>query len=185
MSGAVAASATPLAEWWRWLRRRDFWIPVADTFAVLTAASLPWSTTLVGIFALLWLGSAALVVDYPVYFRSLGQPACVLPLAVFALATFGTLWSDAPWAERLHSVAPYAKFLLLPGLFHYFERSSRGIWVLVAFLFSSTLMMVMSWITAFEPAFTLKPVADHVCGVFAKNYIEQGQELSLSAVALA
>jgi O-antigen ligase len=184
MSAGVAATpASSLAEWWRWLRHPAFWMPVADAFAVLTALSLPWSTSLVSIFALLWLGSSALVVDYPVWFRSLKQPACALPLAVFALAALGTLWSDAPWPTRLHSVAPYAKFLLLPGLFHYFERSSRGMWVFVAFLVSSTLLMVTSWITAFEPSFTLKPI--QVCGVFVKNYIDQGQEFSLCAVAVA
>jgi O-antigen ligase len=181
-TGVAATPASPLAQWWRWVRHPGFWMPVADTFAVLTALSLPWSTSLVSIFALCWLGSSALVVDYPVWFRSLKQPACALPLAIFGLAALGTLWSGAPWADRLHSVAPYAKFLLLPGLFHYFERSSRGMWIFVAFLISSTLLMVTSWITAFEPSFTLKPV--RVCGVFVKNYIEQGQELSLCAVAL-
>jgi hypothetical protein len=73
---AAAASASPLTESWRWLRRPALWMTIADTSAVLTALSLLWSTSLVGIFALLWLGSAALVVHYPVYFRSLKQPIC-------------------------------------------------------------------------------------------------------------
>ena len=38
MSGGVAAVPdTPLPE-----RLRAFWMPMADTFAVLTALSLPW-----------------------------------------------------------------------------------------------------------------------------------------------
>jgi len=41
MSGGVAAApASPLSAWWRWLRHPAFWMPVADTFAVLTALSL-------------------------------------------------------------------------------------------------------------------------------------------------
>jgi O-antigen ligase len=184
-ASAAAVPASALAQWWRWFRNPAFWLAVADGFAVLTALALPWSTTLVSVFALLWLGSSALIVDYPAYFRSLKQPICALPLTLFGLAVLGTLWSDAPWAVRLHSVAPYAKFLLLPGLLHHFERSSRGTWVFVAFLGSCVLMMVMSWITAFDPAFTLKSAGERVCGVIVKNYIDQGQEFSLCVVALA
>ncbi len=40
---AVSASASPLSEWWRWSRLPAFWMRVADTCAVLTALSLPWS----------------------------------------------------------------------------------------------------------------------------------------------
>jgi len=183
--GAAVAPTWGLAEWWRWVRHPAFWMPVADAFAVLTAASLPWSTSLVGIFALCWLGAAALIVDYPVWFRSLKQPICALPLALFALAAIGMLWSEASWAARLNSLGQYAKLLFLPGLFHYFARSSRGMWVFAAFLVSSTLMMVVSTITAFEPAFTLKPVNERMCGVFVSNSINQGQEFALCAVALA
>ena len=77
--GVVAAPSSLLPEWWRRLRNPAFWMPVADAFAVLTALSLPWSTSLVGIFSACWLGSAALIVDVPAYFRSLKQPACALP----------------------------------------------------------------------------------------------------------
>jgi O-antigen ligase len=57
MNGSVApAMASPLAEWWRWLRNPAFWMAAADVFAVLTALVLPWSTTLVSVFALLWPG---------------------------------------------------------------------------------------------------------------------------------
>jgi len=185
MNGSVApAMASPLAEWWRWLRNPAFWMTAADTFAVITALVLPWSTTLVSVFALIWLGSAALIVDYPAWFRSLKQPICALPLALFGLAVLGTLWSGAPWVDRLHSVGPYAKFLLLPGLFQHFARSSRGMWVFVAFLVSNVLMMGVSWIAGIEPTFTLKSPDDLPCGVFVKNWIDQGQEFSLCAVVL-
>jgi len=185
MSGSVAAApASPLADWWRWLRRPAFWMPAADTFAVLTAASLPWSTSLVGIFTACWLGAAALTIDYPVYLRSLKRPAFALPLALFALALVGTLWSEASWNARLYAVGPAIKLLFVPALFHYFERSSRGMWVFVAFLVSSTLLMAVSWLVMFEPGLSLQKVNPQR-GIFVKNYIDQGQEFALCAVALA
>jgi O-antigen ligase len=187
MSGGVAAtrSAVQASQLWRRMRNPAIWMPAADMFAVLTAASLPWSTSLAGGFALMWLGSAALIADYPAYLRSLKQPICALPLALFALAAVGMVWSEASWAARLHALAPYAKFLLLPGLFQHFQRSPRGMAVFAAFLVSSTLMMALSCITAFEPGFTLKPLDERMCGVFVKNSIDQGQEFSLCAVVLA
>lgn len=185
MSGEMVAPSSSLSDWWRWLRNPVFWLPVADVFAALTAAALPWSTSLVSIFILLWLGAAALIVDYPAWYRSLKQPICALPLALFGLAAVGMLWSDASWDARLHSLGPYAKYLVLPGLFQHFARSSRGKWVFVAFVASCALMMVMSGITAFVPTFTLKPIDERMCGIFARNSIDQGVEFTFCAVALA
>lgn len=186
MSGeAAAAPASSLPEWWRWVRNPAFWMPVADAFAILTAAALPWSTSVTSISILLWLGASALIVDYPAWARSLKQPICALPLALFALAAAGMLWSDAPWDARLHALGPYAKFLLLPGLFQHFGRSSRGKWVFVAFVASCTLMMIMSFITAFVPDFTLKAADERMCGIFARNSIDQGVEFTFCALALA
>jgi O-antigen ligase len=175
----AAVPDTPLPE-----RLRAFWMPMADTFAVLTALSLPWSTSLVGIFSACWFGSAALTLDYPTYFRSLKQPICALPLALFALAAVGVLWSDASWGTRLYALGPAIKLLFLPVLFHHFERSSRGMWVFVAFLVSCTLLMVVSWVVMFEPSLALKQDVPER-GIFVKNHIAQGQEFALCAVALA
>jgi len=158
---------------------------IADVFAVLTAAALPWSTSLVVIFGLCWLGAAALTIDYGVYFRSLKQPIFLFPFVLFALAVAGIVWSSAPWAERFLVVGPAARFLMLPGLFYHFQRSSRGMWVLVAFVASCSVLMVMSWLAAIYPNFTLKSADTAVCGVFVRNYIDQGQEFVLCAVGLA
>src|SRR5262249_44440312 len=115
----------------------------------------------------------------------LKRPIFALPIALFMLAAVGMLWSGASWNERLHAVGPLVKLLALPGLFYHFERSARGKWVFIAFLISCIIMAVVSWIVAFNPDFTLKPVNERFCGVFVKNYIDQGQEFSLCAVALA
>src|SRR4029450_7483734 len=113
-------------------------------------------------------------------------PICYLPFAVAGLALFGTLWSDASWSARLYAVGPTLKLLVLPGLFYHFERSSRGIWVFVAFLVSCALLMAVSWLVVMEPSLTLKaPDEAGGRGIFVKNYIDQSQEFALCAVALA
>jgi hypothetical protein len=177
--------APPLLRLWR---DPAAWLATADGFAVLTAFSLPWSTSLVGIFVVCWLVTMARVLDYKAYFRSLKRPSCALPLALFALAVVGTLWSGVAWGERLYAIAPAAKLLVLPGLFYHFQRSSRGIWVLIAFLVSCMLLAVMSWVVASYPAISLKPAEigwENRHGIFVKNYIDQGQEFALCVVALA
>jgi O-antigen ligase len=105
-----------------------------------------------------------------------------LPIALFALAVVGTLWSDASWGIRLHAVGPTVKLLMLPVLLFHFERSSRGMQVLIAFLVSCVLLLAASWIVAFDPGLTVKSLATH--GVPVKDYIDQGQEFTLCAVAL-
>jgi len=160
------------------------WLTIADFFAVLTALALPWSTSLVAIFVLCWLGSAALMLDWGVYLQSLKRPICFLPFALVGLALLGTLWSDAPWHARLYAVSPTIKLLVLPGLFYHFERSTRGMWVFIAFLASCVLLMAMSWIVAYDPSLTLKTGDDIERGIFVKNYIDQSQEFTLCTVAL-
>jgi O-antigen ligase len=180
-AGAIASPGNIVLRLWH---DPAAWVTAADIFAILTALALPWSTSLVAIFVLCWLGAAAWTLDYRVYFESLKQPICFLPIALFVLAAVGTLWSDASWPARLYAVGPAAKLLVLPGLFYHFERSTRGMWVFVAFLVSCTLLMAMSWIVAFDPGLTLKPDADASRGIFVKNYIDQSQEFVLCAVAL-
>jgi O-antigen ligase len=179
------AATSPISPTMRLWLAPATWVTIADVFAVLTALALPWSTSLVAIFVLCWLGSAALMLDYGVYLQSLKRPICFLPFALVALALVGTLWSDAPWGERLYAVSPTIKLLVLPGLFYHFERSARGMWVFIAFLASCTLLMLMSWIVAIDPGLSLKPAEEAEHGIFVKNYIDQSQEFALCAVALA
>lgn len=184
MTGVVVvAPASSCQEWRRRLSQPAFWLPVADAFAVLTAASLPWSTTLVSIFSACWLGSAALMMDYRVYLRSLSEPICFFPLALLALVAVGTFWSDASWGARLWSLGPAVKLLFLPGLFYHFQRSSRGMWVFVTFAISCAVLMLLSWIVWVDPRFKLTATAND--GVPVKNYIDQTQELTLCLFAMA
>jgi hypothetical protein len=169
---------------WRYWRDRALWTTIADVFAILTAISLPWSTSLVSIFVACWLGAVAWVMDWRAYGRLLKQPICYLPFALVGLALVGTLWSDAAWSAQLYAIAPTLKLLVLPGLFYHFQRSSRGMWVFVAFLVSCALLMAMSWIVAIDPSLSLKPGDDAYRGILVKNYIDQSQEFALCAIAL-
>jgi hypothetical protein len=178
----VARESVPALLWRLW-RDPAAWATTVDVFAILLAVSLPWSTSLVAIFAVALLVSMAPFLDVGALLQSLKRPLCVLPMALFALAVAGMLWSDAPWATRLYAVGPTAKLLMLPVLLYHFERSARGLHVFIAFLASCVLLTAMSWIVAFDPALALKPGAEY--GVPVKNYIDQSQEFALCAVVLA
>jgi O-antigen ligase len=155
-----------------------------DLLTVMIAVLLPWSTSGVAIAVVLWLIALIPTIEWRALLRSLARPISALPIALFALALAGTLWSDATWGARLYAVGPTAKLLMLPLLFYHFERSPRGNWVFVAFLASCTLLLAVSLAVAFNPDLTLKPEAQ-ARGIFVKNYIDQSQEFALCAVALA
>jgi len=174
MSGTVARLG-------RRLQTQAFWMMASDVFAVAMAISLPWSTSLVAIFSAFWLGAVALTFDYRAYMQFMRRPACFLPSVFFLLVVIGTLWSDASWASRFYAVGPALKLLFIPALLFHFQRSVRGQWVFVAFFASCALLMVMSWLVAFNPALALKSGAEY--GVPVKNYIDQSQEFALCAVA--
>jgi O-antigen ligase len=154
-----------------------------DLVAVIIAILLPWSTTGVVIFATLWIIALTFALEPYALLRLLKQPIYFTPLALLALAVAGTLWSDASWEARVPAVGPTTKLLVLPLLLYHFERTTRGVWVLVAFLISSTLLMLASWVTGFVPALTFKWYMEP--GVVVKNHIDQSHVFALCAVALA
>jgi O-antigen ligase len=179
----------PLSGIWSVLRDPAVRLRSVDRLAVLIAILLPWSTTGVGIAVVLWLIAFVPTVEPRALWRSLARPASALPLLLVALALIGTL-SDASWHERSHVLGQVAKFLLLPLLIYHFQRSPHGVWVFVAFLASCTLLAIVSCVAFLDPNFSAKLYFSRgpyvpIKGVFIKNYIDQGQELSLCAVALA
>ena len=153
-----------------------FWMLCVDIYPVLVAASIPWSTSGVGIFVVLWFLVLIPTIDPRRFFEVLKGPACWLPLAFVALALVGTLWADGPWSERLRGISPVTKLLAIPFLIYHFERSRRGLWVLVAFLASCVLLMALSWIVLFAPEW--KIAATGTPGVPLKNSISQSQEFA-------
>jgi O-antigen ligase len=181
---AIAGDSTT-AHLLRLSRDPAAWSTAVDVFAILLAIALPFSTSLVAIFALAMLVAIGPCLDVEAFLRTLRRPIAAVPVALFALAVIGTLWSDAPWGTRAYAILPTVKLLVLPFLFYHFQRSERGTAIFIAFLASCTLLAAMSWIVVYDPELSLKPVGEASRGIFVKNYIDQSQELTLCAVALA
>ncbi|WP_314955270.1 O-antigen ligase family protein [Bradyrhizobium cosmicum] len=179
------ARETTAAMFWRRLRSPAAWGETVDLFALLTAASLPWSTSLAAIFNVAFLVCMVPFLDVRAFLQSLKRPIAAAPIALVLLALMGTLWSDAAWGARLYALSPTVKLLVLPVLLYHFERSPRGHWIFIAFLVSCALLSVMSWLVVFYPGLSLKPYDPLERGIFVKNYIDQSQEFTLCAVALA
>jgi len=161
-----------------------------DRLAVPIAILLPWTTTGVAIAAVVWLLALAPTIEPRALFASLRRPASALPVAFVALALAGMLWSDAPPSERMQQLGQVGKLLMLPLLIYHFERSPRGLWVFVGFLASCALLALVSCVVALEPILSAKLYFSRgsftpTSGIFVRNYIDQGQEFSLCAVALA
>ncbi|WP_441237917.1 O-antigen ligase family protein [Bradyrhizobium sp. 930_D9_N1_4] len=157
-------------------------------FVALVALLLPWSTTGVTFALVPWLIAFAFV-DLKAFPRSLLRPVCLLPIALFALALVGTLWSEAPWAERLHALGPPTKLLVIPLLIYQFERWPYGKWVFAAFLVSCALLMLYSFAVSIDPRLSLKLYFSRgpyqvESGIAVRNYIDQSQEFALCALAL-
>ena len=170
------------SRWQSW-RSSAALIRAADVLAALIAASLPWSTTVPSIFVGLWLLVVTPTIDWRDYGHEVARPAFALPFAILLLALLGLLWSDGAWADRLHAIKPVAKLVLIPPLLYHFSRSERGLWVGHAFVVSCALLAVFSWIVLLDPAWKITATASS--GVPVKNYIDQSQEFTLCAFALA
>ncbi|MBR0927489.1 O-antigen ligase family protein [Bradyrhizobium sp. 62B] len=170
------------SRWQSW-RSSAALIRAADVLAALIAASLPWSTTVPSIFVGLWLLVVTPTIDWRDYGHKVARPAFALPFAILLLALLGLLWSDGAWADRLHAIKPVAKLVLIPPLLYHFSRSERGLWVGHAFVVSCALLAVFSWIVWLDPAWKITATASS--GVPVKNYIDQSQEFTLCAFALA
>jgi O-antigen ligase len=180
---------------WLWLGYFDWHDPAlrklnVDRLTALIAILLPWSTTGVVIASVLWVMVVLTTLEPAAFLRSLKRPVSALPIALFALAMVGMLWSGASWGDRLYNVGPTLRLLALPLLFYHYERSPRGMWVFKAFLASCVVLMLVSWVVAFAPNLSLKLYfsrGDYVpaSGIAVRNYIDQSQEFVLCAVVLA
>ncbi|CAN7363496.1 O-antigen ligase family protein [Bradyrhizobium sp. LjRoot220] len=153
---------------------------------MLIAASIPWSTTAVSVFLLMWFVVLLPTIEPVQFGRVLRTPAALASVALVALAVAGTLWADGPWLNRWQGVAPAAKFLVLPFLLYHFARSKRADWVGKAFLVSCTLLLAYSWIIFVAPEwqFTRAHGFD-TTGVPVRNTIDQNQEFVLCCFGLA
>src|SRR5215813_13350578 len=115
VQAATTIGATRVADE-RWLRLGDF-------CGVLVVGTLPWSTSLPAIFLVLWLAASLPVLDWKEFRDIASKPFCWLPLLFCAVAVVGMLWADVDWIARLHAANKSVKFLFLPFLVYYFQRS--------------------------------------------------------------
>jgi O-antigen ligase len=150
---------------------------MAEHLAILMAISLPWSTTVFGLFTVLWLVTLSTVVDPQRFLEQLRRPESWLPVALFCVAAAGMLWANASWAARLHAAGSMIKLLAVPLLIYQFERSQKGIHIFLAFLISCTALLFLSWLNWFEPRTVI--LLEKAPGVPVKNYITQGVEFVL------
>jgi hypothetical protein len=106
------------------------------------------------------------------------------------LVLLGVLWSEGTLLDRVHQLTQASKLLALPLLIYHFARSPRGMMVFTAFLISCAVLSLVSCLVALDPFLSAKlyfsrgPFSPTI-GIFVRNYIDQGQEFSLCAVALA
>jgi O-antigen ligase len=161
-----------------------------DLLTGLIAILLPWTTTGVSIVVGLWAIAFAFTVEWRDLLASLKRPASALPLVFVVLALLAMLWSHAPWYDQMHQLGQVAKFLALPLLIYHFARSPRGMVVFTAFLISCAALSLVSCLVALDPLLSAKLYFSRgpfnpTSGIFVRNYIDQGQEFSLCAVALA
>ena len=73
---SAAATTSPASQALPVWRDPAAWAKTSDIVAVLIALSLPWSTSLVGIFAAIWLVTVAPTLDFRRFLQSLKRPIC-------------------------------------------------------------------------------------------------------------
>jgi O-antigen ligase len=179
MSGPVIARSTLSALHGARLQR------IADGFAVALAASLPWSTSVTSILAVLWLLTLIPTLEFSALRRALTLPAGGLPIALLLLAVVGMAWADVSWTDRLRGLGAFPKLAVIPLLIVQFRRSDWGPWVLACFLVSCTLLLILSWAFVlggpFDPSTVWKQKQP---GIPVKDYIAQSGNFTLCAFAV-
>jgi O-antigen ligase len=154
---------------------------MADGLAIAVAVSLPWSTSATSILIVLWLIAVLPTLNIASLRNVLATTAGGLSVALWAFALFGMLWSVAPIAERVDVFQVYLRLLAIPLLLKQFRGSERGMWVIVGFLISCTVLLLLSWITKGWPTLWRPMVTP---GVPVKDYVVQSGEFLLCAFGL-
>jgi O-antigen ligase len=155
---------------------------VADGLAAALAVSLPWSTSATAILVVLFLLTVATTLSLSDIRRELATPAGAFPVALWALAALGMLWSDASWSARLAGWGAFHKLLAIPVLLAHFRSSQNGRWAILAFLAAAAALMLTSWFLALWPGLAWRGKFN--VGVPVKDYISQSGVFTLCIVGL-
>ena len=154
---------------------------LAGWLAVAVAVSLPWSTSATSILIVLWLLAVLATLDVAALRRELLSAAGGLPVLLWLLAVAGMLWADVPWSERYAGLSGFNRLLIIPLLLMQFRRSEHGMWVFAGYLFSVTIVLLVSWMLFLFPGVLWHP---RLAGVPVKDYIIQSEEFLICAFAL-
>ena len=109
----------------------------------------------------------------------------LFPIALFALAVVGTLWSDASWGARLLRHRPFRQAPGAAGAvlsFRAFGARHVGVHRFPGFVHAADGDVLDRRVLS-RPYRSSPGRAER--GIFVKNYIDQSQEFALCAVALA
>ena len=154
---------------------------IADWLVVAIAVFLPWSTTAIAILIPILAVAVLASLDVASVRRELMTPAGGLPVLLWGLVAVGMLWADVEWSERIHGLRGYHKLLGIPLLLAHFRRSDRAQWAILAFLFSSLVLLALSWLTPYR-GFLGRPKAEF--GVPFKDYLSQSGIFAICAFGL-
>ena len=158
---------------------------LADGLAVALVVSLPWSTSLTGIFVGLWLIALIPTLNIAGLRRVVATPAGGLPVLFWLLAVIGMVWAfGVPMVERWDGLKSLFKLLVIPLLMFQFQRSSRAPWVMIGFLLSCGVLLILSWVLILVPTLHL-PWKQNGFGVPTKDYIAQTGEFAVCVFLLA
>ena len=113
-----------------------------------------------------------------------------LPVMLWAFGCIGMLWATVPVGDRLGGLSSFHKFLAVPFLAVQFRDSHRGMWVLMGFLISCTVMLIISWGLILLPGLPWRgrrPIegGEMMIGVPVKDYIAQTTNFTLCILGLA
>jgi len=160
----------------------------ADWLAVAVAISLPWSTSLTIIFVVLWLITLIGSWEISSLRNEILTAAGGLPVALWVLGALGMLWAGAPMTERIDGLNAFHKLLAIPFLIAQFRRSDRGVYVLIGFLASCTVLLIVSWALVLLPDLPWRGRARMGAagvGIPVKDNITQSIMFSLCLLGLA
>jgi len=154
-----------------------------QAMAVVTAFSLPLSTSAQAIAVSIFVVLAIATLDVERFRTIIRSPAAWLPAALFALILIGVTWSSAPLPVALKWVGPYAKLLLIPiAMMTAFSRR-EGLQIACGFLAACTILLTLSWVSVVWPGGPWSWF--NGAGVPVKDNAVQSGEFVLCAFGLA
>ncbi|MBZ0147320.1 MAG: O-antigen ligase family protein, partial [Pseudorhodoplanes sp.] len=160
--------------------QRESLMRIADWLVVGIAVALPWSTSATIIGVALWALAVIPTIEPQDLKREMSRPAALLPVALFALAVIGMLWSPVILKERIGGLDSFLKILTIPLLFIQFRRSERGHWVLGGFLLSGLLLLATSGLSMVAPTIGGRAWSKSY-GLPVKDYIAQSAVFTICA----